>query len=260
MITIQTGNRQQLPLIVSGLGAFADATPTQPPPNTAQLNAQMDKVVAGLRSAITMTKLKVGATVIGQGALLSLIPLLGPFVGEAASDSIDALNSSLNSMTNVTNRLDGPDRTDVLAGRLDPLKWLAAAKILQQGIYDIGNTVKDSGPATNLWNTLQDAEKQIKQLVQKAGDAALDTLGWLKWALPLTLAGGIAIAILLNPVSHGVLTVTQKAGGAAKGAAKAAGRAAQAALPVKTTTEAEPRLGGMSSRRRRRPARRARRK
>lgn len=238
-------------IVMQGLGSFAEVVNPTPPPNVDQISAEMDKVVSAARRAIVMMKAKAAIVPVATAMKPTLVDaLLGP-VGAAIElmrgytayqNETTSIDGALDTMSQLVDKYDGPDRAAVLAGRLSPDKWIAGMLAVQQGIYSMGQGLDYDDPGTILWNQIQASKKAIGQLLQKAGDVALHTLNWLKWALPATLGIGIGVALLLNPATHAAVSVARKGLDVGTRATKAVVSAAK-----NKTTPAKP-LAGLTRR------------
>lgn len=190
-------------------------------------NTVMTTVIASMRAAISFTRSVANAS---QYAAIAPPPptmwqaLLGPvyevaglvagavnYADGAFANRRDAYLSALNTMSTVTNKLDGPDRADVLSTALPLRKWLDAALIVQEGIYGVLKDIgADLSTPTDLWNDIQNGYDWIKQQAGKLPDPT-SPWTWLKWGIPLAILGGFALSVAFAPEISGA-TAAVRAG------------------------------------------------
>lgn len=173
-----------------------------------EANGVMDTVIAVMRGSISMSQSLASAAAYASAvtepgwlnALLTPIVAAGiEVVIGAPQNRRDAYLSALATMTALANKLDGPDRADVLAGRLSMKRWLDAALIVQQGIYGVlQDAAADMAPAADLWNAIQTAYQWVNDHKPDLPNP-FDPWTWIKWGIPIALLGGIGLAIWFSP-------------------------------------------------------------
>lgn len=152
---------------------YGDGSGAMSPAIAAGANAVMDSVISVMRGSISTVygaaQASVYVSAVTQPGWLDV--LLTPIVAAGAElisgapqNRRDAYLSALNTMSNLADKLDGPDRQDVLAGKLALKKWLDAALTVQQGIFGILQDMgSDMQPAADLWNALQTSYNWVEQ-------------------------------------------------------------------------------------------------
>lgn len=150
------------------LGQFgADYTVT-----TDQLNATMDQVVSALKNSLM--------------ALLAKIEILS-----LTEDQRNNARQGTTALQGVVARLDGPSRSDVLAGNESIENWLNAARTVAQGIKDQEALWNDDTLFKHAAATIEDAWNNLKKQLPTP------TNWWLIGGAAAALLG--VYAYLLSP-------------------------------------------------------------
>lgn len=205
-------------MIVSDLRGFGDDSIVDAATQVA-MNTVMNGVVSVMRATISATQTAAQASVYASAVTEPgwLDALLTPIVAAGAELAIgapqnrrDAYLSALHTMSNLADKLDGPDRQDVLNGDLSLKRWLDAALVVQEGIYGVLQDMgADMQPAANFWNSIQTSYQWVEDH-KDAIPNPFDPWTYVKWGIPILIGvaviGGIVsrIAIGTNPVARRV--------------------------------------------------------
>ncbi len=174
-----------------------------------ELGAEMTKVVTTVRSRISDLRNRIT----NERALDKLMRFAGPlgWVSTFFTSTEDARNgalSALNTLQNGVNRLDSTSRMDVLEGRTEPRKWLAAMEELTRGVAAQARDLGDATTAAVLTAQYRDTERRFNEVLAKvtstieaivdaapaAAKKASDTI------IAVSIGGGLlALAYILSP-------------------------------------------------------------
>jgi hypothetical protein len=175
----------------------------------AELNAAMSSAISALRGTITKYK----ARIAGETALERLAMLFGPLglavqvftsTDDAKRDLLGALNGT---MTNIINRLDTSSRAEVLAGTLKPEKWVAAAKVVADGLTGIAKIYGDSTTLALLEATWVDFEKRTKVCTAGLLECFLGPWKWVVVPTAAVLVGLVGLGALRYITGYSVKDV-----------------------------------------------------
>lgn len=174
----------------------------------AKVYASMQAALYQLRAALGVAKMRVEATPsTSTGFLVSaILPVLAPWISTqtAPSEVKTAVMNALTSLEGVIAKRE-ESVADVLAGRLDPVKWFNAVDVVSKGIVSILDELKEGSTSALLTKSVSDvrADFDAAWVTFKAGAAKLP--GALTKIGIFTAIAAAGLTVLLWPVIKQVI-------------------------------------------------------